>query len=57
MCLSDMCREIDPELIHQRRQDNTTAFGKVDQCCHTVGMQCFSPSGQPGQFFVFNVGD
>jgi hypothetical protein len=57
LCLSDMVRAMDPELIHQRRQAHTTAFGKVDQYRHTVGMPFFSPSGQPGQFFVFNVGD
>src|SRR5712691_2741865 len=32
MCLSDMFGKMDPELIHQHRQANTTAFGKFDQC-------------------------
>jgi hypothetical protein len=52
-----MFGKMDPELIHQHRQANTTAFGKVDQGRHAVGMQFFSPIGQSRQFFVFSVGD
>ena len=57
MCLSDMGGEIDPELIHQPWQAHTTEFGKFDQSRHVVGMQFFNPIGQPGQFFVFSLGD
>ena len=57
MCLSDMFGKMDPELIHQRCQANTMAFGKFDQCRHAVGMQFFSPISQPSQFFIFSVGD
>ena len=47
MCLSDIFRKMDAELIHQHRQAHTTVFGKFDQCGHTVSMQFFSPIGQP----------
>jgi hypothetical protein len=57
MCCSDMFGKMAPELVQQHRQAHTTAFGKFDQGRHAVGMQFFSPIGQPRQFSVFSVGD